>query len=238
MTKSSHPKFTIKQWAKNDRPREKLLMFGERFLSDAELLAIILGTGGRRGQSALDLARDIIQRFGSFEVMGQSGHLRWKEVTGVGPAKRAQIRAAVEIGRRMQQSISQTQNGHKIKSSADVVSCFQPKYAGLNKEIFKVIFLNSQNRILDAQYEIDGTVNYASPIIREIIQVALEYHAVSVIAIHNHPSGTVSPSEDDKRFTRNLEEACAKMQIRLLDHIILAGRLSFSFADQRLLGLK
>ena len=239
MKKSKKPKTYstsgIKSWPEEDRPREKLLRDGEHKLSNTELLAILLRTGVK-GDSAIDLARKIIGKFKTFRNMAHTDMSMWKEFKGVGKAKIAQIRAAIEIGRRFKEDEAK-ENKPKIKSSKDVSEILMPRMRDLKKEIFKVVLLNSQNMIIDIVEIAQGTVNEANPIIREILHKAIENFASAVICVHNHPSGDPSPSEEDKNFTHQLIQAGSILNIKAVDHIIIGDNTYFSFADKRLMGL-
>ena len=220
----------IRLWPIDDRPREKLLKLGEQKLSNSELLAILLSTG-TRGQSALDLSRKILEKFKTFRNMSHTDGKIWKEVRGLGPAKIAQIRAAIEIGRRFREDeVREIQP--QIKSSREVVNILMPRMRDLKIEVFKSVFLNSQNRIIEIVDIEEGTVNRASPFIREIFQKALARFAVSFICVHNHPSGDVKPSPEDRQFTRDLAETAYVLGIKLLDHLIIGDNRYYSFADQ------
>ncbi len=218
----------IKSWSKDDRPREKLLRYGEHKLSNAELLAIILRTGVK-GTSALDLARIILAKFKTFRNMSHTDKRNWKELKGLGSAKIAQIKSAIEIGRRMAEE--QHEKRIKIRSSNDAVKLLMPRLRDLKKEVFKVVMLNSQNYILEVSEITQGTVNKAAPIIREIFQSALQYFAVSIICVHNHPSGNPQPSKEDEIFTEKIVKAGKVLQIKVLDHIIIGDDTWYSFAD-------
>lgn len=208
----------IKSWPKEDRPREKLLKNGEHTLSNSELLAILLRTG-THGASALDIARNILKKFKTFRNMGHTDILDWKEFKGLGSAKIAQIRAAIEIGRRFgEETLSKKQ---KIKSAKDVVDMLMPRMRDLKKEVFKAVLLNSQNQIIEIEEITEGTVNKAAPIIREIFQKAMQYFAAAIICVHNHPSGSPEPSREDKAFTDELVAAGNVLQIKVLDHVII-----------------
>ncbi|KAF0159815.1 MAG: DNA repair protein radC [Syntrophaceae bacterium] len=219
----------IKSWPSDDRPREKLLKHGAGALSNSELLAILLRTGVA-GNSAIDLARRIIEKFGTFRNMSHTDMREWKEFKGLGPAKIAQIKAALEIGRRFREdevlSVKQ-----KIASAGDVISIIMPQMRDLKTEIFKVVYLNSNNRIIEISDAAIGTVNQAMPIVREIIHAALQKFAAAIICVHNHPSANVAPSPEDKRFTGELHAAGKLMGIKVLDHIIIGDGNYFSFAD-------
>jgi DNA repair protein RadC len=223
----------IKSWPPDDRPREKLLKRGAGALSNSELLAILLRTGVA-GNSAIDLARQIIEKFGTFRNMSHTDLREWKEFKGLGPAKIAHIKAALEIGRRFREdevlSVKQ-----KIVSAGDVISIIMPQMRDLKTEIFKVVYLNSNNRIIEISDAATGTVNQAMPIVREIIHAALQKFAAAIICVHNHPSANIAPSPEDKRFTGELHAAGKLMGIKVLDHIIIGDGNYFSFADEGLM---
>ena len=223
----------IKSWPLDDRPREKLLKKGAGALSNSELLAILLRTG-TKGTSAIDLSRKILGKFGSFRNMAHTDVRDWKDLKGLGGAKIAHIQAALEIGRRYQQEPSAT-GKQKISSAKDIVDIVMPHMRDLKTEVFKVAYLDSNNRIIDISDAAVGTVNQAMPIVREIIHSALQKFAVSIICAHNHPSGEITPSEQDKEFTRQLNEAGKFMQVRVLDHIIIGGDKYLSLADEGLM---
>lgn len=163
---------SIKNWPKDDRPREKLLKNGEHTLSNTELIAILLRSGVK-GQSAIDLSRKILSKFKTFRDMSHTDIRDWKEFKGLGQAKIAQIRAALEIGRRFRED-EVKENQPKINSSKDIVDILMPRMRDLKKEVFKVLLLNSQKRVIDIVEIIEGTVNKADPVIREIFQKALQ----------------------------------------------------------------
>lgn len=223
----------IKSWPEDDRPREKLLREGEHKLSKTELLAILLRSGVK-GQSAIDLARKILDRFKTFRSMSNADLSQWKEFKGLGIAKIAQIKAAIEIGRRFRED-EVKENQPKIESSKDVVDIVMPRMRDLKKEVFKIVLLNSQNRIIDIFDTGEGTVNKSNPIIREIFQKALQNCAVSLICAHNHPSGKTTPSTEDREFTEELFKAGKIMQVNVLDHVIIGDNEYYSFADDGVL---
>ncbi|MBU1121719.1 MAG: DNA repair protein RadC [Candidatus Omnitrophota bacterium] len=224
---------SINNWPKDDRPREKLLKYGEHTLNNSELLAILLRSGVK-GQSALDLARAILKKFKTLRDLSHTDSCDWKEFKGLGNAKIAQIKAAVEIGRRfIEEETKETKP--KITSSKDIAKIFIPRMRDLKKEIFKVLFLTSKNQIIDILEMAEGTVNQANPIIRDIFQKALQNFAVSIICAHNHPSGDPTPSTEDKEFTQQLTAAGKTLQIQMLDHIIIGNNTYFSFADKGLI---
>jgi len=220
----------ISNWPKEDRPREKLIKNGEHTLSDSELLAIILRTGVK-GQSALDLARRILHMFSSFREIGQADLRCCKGLRGLGDAKVSQIKAAIEIARRFSEEKIKEKR-IKVESSKDVIDILMPRMQDLKIEVFKVLLLNSQNRIIDIVEIEEGSVNQARPIIREVYQKALREFASSIICVHNHPSGNPSPSREDKQFTRELVAAGESLFVKCLDHIIIGNGSYFSFSDK------
>lgn len=221
---------SLRYWPQEDQPREKLLRNGEHTLSKSELLAILLRTG-TKGQSALDLARTILKSFPTFRSMSHVDISLWKSYKGLGIAKVAQIRAAIEIGRRFKEEEVKG-NQTRIDSSKDIVEILMPRMRDLKKEIMKAVFLNSQNGIIDIIEVTEGTVNQANPIIREIFQKALQQFAVSLICVHNHPSGDPAPSREDKKFTGELFSGGKILQINVLDHIIIGNDVYYSFGDE------
>ncbi len=219
----------IKNWPEEDRPREKLLKRGAGALSNSELLAILLRTG-TNGTSAIDLARKVLKKFGAFRNMVHTDSRDWKEFKGLGGAKIAHIQAALEIGRRYRQDeVSITKK--KITSVKDLVDIVMPQMRDLKTELFKVVCLDSNNRIIDILDVACGTVNRAMPIVREIIHSVLQKFAVSMICVHNHPSGDPKPSTEDRDFTRELCQAGNVMQVKILDHLIIGDNQYHSFAD-------
>jgi DNA repair protein RadC len=223
----------IKSWPEGDRPREKLLKKGAGALSNSELLAIQLRTGVK-GVSAIDLARKMLAKFGTFRNMSHSDIRDWKEFKGLGPAKIAQIKAALEIGRRFRED-EVVSTKQKIATAGDVVDIIMPQMRDLKTEVFKVVYLNSNNGIIDIADAAVGTVNQAAPIVREIIHTALQKFAASIICVHNHPSANITPSPEDKKITAELSAACNVMGIRMLDHIIIGDGNYYSFADENLI---
>ena len=221
---------SIRHWAPDDRPREKLWKNGEHSLSNAELLAILLRTG-MKGKSALDLGRELMFRFKTFQEMSRLDPVSWRQVKGLGTAKIAQVRAALEIGRRFREDVMKKERPG-INSSAQIAAVLTPRMRDMKIEVFKVVFLDSRNRIIKIDDAAHGTVNQAVPIIREIFHKALQHFSVSLICVHNHPSGSPTPSPQDCAFTRKLTEAGRVMQIAVLDHIIIGANSYYSFADE------
>ncbi len=221
---------TIKNWPEDDRPREKLLKKGAKTLSNSELLAILLRTG-INGSSAVDIARQIMKKFGSFRNMAHTDICEWKEFKGLGLAKMAHIQAALEIGRRFRE-VETSHSRQKITSANDLVEILMPQMRDLKTELFKVVYLDSNSKIIEICDVALGTVNKTIPIVREIIHSALQKFTTSLICVHNHPSGEAIPSRDDIAFTKELYQAGDLMKIEVLDHIIIGNNTFYSFADE------
>lgn len=220
----------LKEWLTTEKPREKLLKYGEHRLSKVELLAILIRSG-TKGESAIDLARKILNKFGSFRNMSNTGIREWKKIKGIGEAKICQIKAAIEIGRRfMEEEIEEEKV--KITTPQEVVKYIMPRMRDLKKEVFKILHLDAKNRIIKVEEITEGTVNQANPIIREIFTKALENFTVSIICIHNHPSGDPTPSREDREFTKKLFESGNVLGIKVFDHIIIGNNSFFSFAKE------
>ena len=220
----------IKTWPEDDRPREKLLKNGPRALSNSELLAILLRTG-TNGSTAIDIARKVMKKFGTFRNMAHTDARDWKEFKGLATAKLAHIQAALEIGRRFREDEVST-GKQKISSAKDIMDIFMPQMRDLKTEVFKVVYLDSNNRIIDITDATTGTVNHAMPIVREIIHSALQKFAVSIICVHNHPSANITPSTQDKKFTKELSDAGKLIEIKVLDHVIIGDDKYYSFSDE------
>lgn len=163
--------------------------------------------------------------------MNQTDMRDWKAFRGLGPAKLAQIQAALEIGRRFRE-IEKNDSKQKVSSAQDVVNIVMPQMRDLKTEIFKVIFLNSNNKIIEIADVASGTVNHAMPIVREIIHAALQKFAAAIICVHNHPSGNLSPSPEDIKFTQELKNAGKLLEIKMLDHIVIGDGSFYSFAEE------
>lgn len=226
-------KSAIKHWPEGDRPREKLLKKGAGALTNSELLAILLRTGVK-GTSAIELGRKIMETFGTFREMSHTDARSWKEFKGLGPAKITQIQAALEIGRRFRED-EMLNVKHKIASAQDVVNIMMPQMRDLKTEIFKVVYLNGNNRIIDIQNAATGTVNLAMPIVREIFHAALQKYAAGIICLHNHPSANITPSPEDKKITHDFVEAGKVLGVKVIDHIIIGDGNYYSFADEGLM---
>lgn len=226
-------KYSIKEWAKDDRPREKLLLKGPQSLSDSELLAILIQNGTRE-RSALDLAREVL-KLGK-DSLPELGKLNIKElmrVKGIGEAKAIILVAAMEIGRR-RQALSVLEKP-VVSSSTDVALYLQSLLRDHKHEVFAVLFLNRANKINHFEVISKGgmTGTIADP--RIILKKALEENAVSLILCHNHPSGSLRPSRSDEDLTRKIKEAASYFDIKVLDHLIVSEDGYYSFADEGIL---
>lgn len=226
-------KYSIKQWAIDDRPREKLLLKGAETLSDSELLAILIGSGNRQ-KSALDLAKEVL-KLGK-NNLPELGKITIKELTkirGIGQAKAIIIVAALEIGRR-RQALASLEKGI-INKSNDVAAYLQTILKDYRHEVFAVFFLNRANKINHFQIISEGgmTGTVADP--RIILRKALEEDAVSLILCHNHPSGSLKPSRADEELTQKIKEAARYFDIKILDHLIVSDDGYYSFADEGIL---
>jgi len=223
----------IREWPKDNRPREKLLEKGPISLSDAELLAIILRLG-RSGYSAIDLGREVLSHFGGFRPMADADLAEWRKIKGLGTAKTASLIAAVEIGRRFW--AEPTTLAASIKTADQVVAMLGPHLRDLRHEVFDVLLLNGKRRSLGTVRMDDGTVTETNTYAREIMSVALQRHAASIVLVHNHPSGDPAPSTADQELTRRAVFAGKVMDVRVQDHVIIGDSTYFSFAEQGTIG--
>ena len=225
--------YSIKQWAKDDRPREKLLLKGPETLSDSELLAILIANGTLK-RSALDLARDVLS-LGKNHLpdLGKLTVKEFMKVKGIGEAKAITIVAALEIGRRRQAMASREKT--VISSSSDVAIYLQTLLKDHRHEVFAVLFLNRANKVNHFQVISEGGITGTVADPRIILKKALEEDAVSLILCHNHPSGSLKPSRADEELTQKIKEAAKYFDIKVLDHLIVSEDGYFSFADEGLL---
>lgn len=222
----------ITDWPADDRPREKLLSKGSNALSEAELLAIFLRTG-TKGRSAVDLARDLLNHFGSLRALINADKEDFCQAKGLGEAKFVQLQAVMEVARRY--LLEDLQREHKIASAKDSQYFLMSKLRDRTQEIFACIFLDNAHQIIRYEELFTGTIDSASVYPREVVKLALKYNAAALIFAHNHPSGDVSPSIADKDITKTLQQALSLVDIRVLDHLIIGEGGSFSFAEHGLL---
>lgn len=223
----------IKQWPEGDRPREKLVSRGASYLSDSELLAIIIGSGSG-SKNALDLARELIKVFDGLEGIEAASIDELCRVRGVGEAKAIGIKAGLELGRRFSISSRQTKST-PFRTSDDVARYYLVEMKNLRKEIFKVALLNSRNRLIKTVTVSEGGLNGAVVHPREVFNPAIRESASRVILIHNHPSGDPEPSDDDINYTRRIVDAGRLMDIKVIDHLIIGDNRHYSFADEGML---
>ncbi len=224
---------SIKFLAEDDRPREKFVLKGRNSLSDAELLAIIMGSGNRE-DSAVELARKILVSVGNnwhnLSLLQISDLMKFK---GIGEAKAISICTALEIGRR--RSAQDVIEKVKIESSSDSFKILQPFLGDLQTEQFWAIFLNQNNRILGKTQLSSGGINQSVVDVRILFKTALDHFATGIVVAHNHPSGNLKPSQEDLKITKQIDEAGKLLNIQLLDHVIISQNSYFSFADESLL---
>jgi len=222
----------IADWPELERPREKLLHLGPASLSDAELLAIFLRTGVR-GKSAVDLARELLLRCGSLGALFAAKRTELAGLPGLGDAKLAQLQAVLEMARR---ALAETLRSSDALGSPGAVRDFlRLTLANREREVFLAVMLDAQNRVLACEELFRGTLTQTSVYPREVVKCALEHNAAAVIFAHNHPSGVAQPSQADELLTRNLKEALALVEVKVLDHFIVAGSQAISFAERGLL---
>ena len=219
----------ISDWPPAERPRERLLAKGAKALSDAELLAVILRTG-IRGKSAVELGRDLLARFkGIAGIFGAD----LANVKGLGPAKRAQFEAAMELARRS--NVERLSSETALTSPGAVRDYLRLAIATREHEVFVCLWLDAQHRVIASEELFRGTLTQTSVYPREIVKAGLKANAAAVIFAHNHPSGVAQPSQADELLTRNLKEALGLVDIKVLDHFIVAGHQTLSFAERGLL---
>lgn len=230
---SEYKKLNIKDWAAEDRPREKLLSQGERALTDAELIAILIGSGNL-DETAVELSRRILSSVNNnLNELGRKGIEYLKTFKGIGEAKAVAILAAIELGRRRKEAeVFETQ---KITGSKDVADFFMPLLGDLNHEEFWILLLDRANKIKDHFMLSQGGITGTVIDVRLILKRALDNGAVSMILCHNHPSGTMRASDADLKITKKIKQAAQVMDISLLDHIIVGQNSYYSFADEGIL---
>jgi len=219
---------SICQWPVSERPREKLLKRGPQTLSDAELLAIFLRTGCK-GCSAVDLARDLLVRFGSLRSLLEASETDFCAAPGLGPAKYAQLQATLELGRR--HLGEQLKRETVFSEPATVRKYLSAKLREHKREVFACLFLDTRHRLILYEELFYGTIDGANVHPREVVRRALTCHAAAVILAHNHPSGVAEPSRADEAITQRLIEALQLVEIRVLDHFIIGDGSPWSFAE-------
>jgi len=222
----------ITDWPASERPREKLIELGAEALSDAELLAIFLRVGVT-GKSAVDLARDLLTQFGSLNGIFAATEHELSQVHGIGTSKYVQLQAIFEMSRRALNE--QLQQRDVFKSPQQVRAYLVLKLGILTREVFTVLFLDTQNQLVATEEMFTGTLTQTSVYPREVVKRALHHNAASVIFAHNHPSGIAQQSQADELLTKQLKQALALIDVRVLDHFIVAGNNTLSFSERGLL---
>lgn len=225
--------FSIKNWSEDDRPREKLLKKGRTALSDAELIAILISSGSRE-ESAVSLSQRILAS--AENNLNQLGKLTIKDLMqfkGIGEAKAITIAAALELGRRRR--AGEALNRKKITSSQSVFELMQPIIGELPHEEFWVVYLNNSNKVLQTSQLSKGGITGTLVDVRLAFKNALQLGAVAIILAHNHPSGTLKPSQPDIKLTQKLKTAGESLDIKVLDHLIITEKAYFSFADESMM---
>lgn len=226
-----HRKTGIKSWRVEERPREKLMERGISALTDAELIAILLGSGAEN-QTAVDLAKQILDKFGSVNNIAKRSIEELQSIHGIGPVKAISVVTAFELGRRKQQQV------HKPKSfrtSNDVAHYLQPKFQDLSYEVFHVLYLSQSNAIKSEKTISKGGVSSTIIDVRIIVKEAINTLSSGIILCHNHPSGNLKPSAADKAITKKIQEAAKMFDVNVIDHIIVGTTGHFSFADNMLM---
>lgn len=225
--------YSIKQWAKDDRPREKLRLKGAETLSDAELIAILIHNGTRQ-RSAVDLARELLGKSkNNINELGKLSIRDFMKIKGIGEAKAITVAAALELGRRRQANLGLEKA--VITDSNSIARYLQARYRDHKNEVFVVVFLNRANKINHIEEISSGGITGTVADPRIILKKALQEDAVSIILCHNHPSGSLKPSKADEELTVKIIEAARFLDIRVLDHIIVSDEGYFSFADEGLM---
>ena len=223
----------ITDWAVEERPREKLITKGTSSLGNAELLGILISSG-KKGKSAVDLGRELLQMVNNnLNSLGKLSIAELRKIKGIGPARAVTIAAALELGRR--RKLAEAEELNQVRSSGDVAGIFQPLLADLPHEEFWVLFLNRSNRVINRMKLSQGGISGTVTDVRMIMKQAIENLASGIIVCHNHPSGNLNPSESDTKITGKIKDAGNMIDIQLLDHIIIYGKEYYSFADNGLL---
>lgn len=218
----------ITDWPEELRPRERLIKHGPHALSDAELLAVFLRVGVT-GKSAVDLGRDMVGHFGSLNAMFSATLTDFSVINGLGPAKFAQLQAVLELARRA--LTEELQAGVTLSSPLAVKQYLQLLIGGKQYESFAVLFLDVKNRLIASEELFRGTLTHASVYPREVVKAALAHNAAGIVLAHNHPSGAPEPSAADHTLTQTLKQTLALVDVRVLDHFVVAGRSVYSFAE-------
>ncbi len=219
----------IKEWAEDDRPREKMITQGAAALSPAELLAILINTG-TSSKSAIDLAKELLSKNdNSLHLLSRMTLKDLQQVKGIGPAKAVIIKAALELAVKKE---AESFMRDAISSGKDVVAYLQKRLQHEHREHFIVIYLNKRNRVISHEIHSSGGISGTVVDIKLVMQKALEERASSLILCHNHPSGNTRPSNDDRSLTKKIQEAAKLFDIKVIDHLIVSDEGYYSFADE------
>ena len=230
MMKNETSYFSIKDWAEEDRPREKLMLKGKESLSDTELIAILIGSGSRN-LSAVELSKQILHNYNNdLNQLGRLTITDFQKFKGIGEAKAISIIAALELGRRRQ--LTDVKDRPKITSSNDAYNCLYSIMEDLNHEVFKILILNRNNQVTRIEDISVGGVAGTVVDPKIIFKKALDANASSIILSHNHPSGNLKPSQADISITKRIVSAGNTLEIRVLDHLIISDKGYFSFLDE------
>ncbi|MBT8299633.1 MAG: DNA repair protein RadC [Maribacter sp.] len=225
--------FSIKHWSDADKPREKMVRKGQAVLSDAELIAILIGSGSKN-ESAVELSKRILASANNnLNELGKLTIRQLMQFKGIGEAKAVTIAAALEIGRRRRGE--EAQKITKIASSKDAFELLQPAMGELPHEEFWIVYLNNSNRVMHTAQLSKGGITGTLVDVRLVMKQALELGTVALILAHNHPSGGLKPSEADRLITEKLKKAAVALDIKVLDHLIITQKDYFSFADENIL---
>ncbi len=222
----------MESWPPEQKPRERLLALGAQALSDAELIALILHTG-MRGKTAVELARDVLEHAGGLARLLECHPDRLQQVPGLGPAKAAQLAAVTSIVQRA--LFERMRRSDHLCSPASVRDYLRLNLGGRQREVFVVLYLDAQNRVIALEELFSGTLTQTSVFPREVVRYALLHNAAAVIFAHNHPSGIAEPSRADELLTQTLRHALALVDVKVLDHFIVGGDSALSFAERGLL---
>lgn len=225
--------FTVHDLPKTERPRERLKKFGAEALSAQELLAIIIGRGSPK-QSVMKIAQELLTTFGSIEAISNATIEQLDAVTGIGPAKAMQIKACFELAKRKNLEPENNQDAY-IETPKDVVNIISKELADKTKEHFKIIMLNTRNKVIGVSGISIGTLNASLVHPREVFKAAIDHCSASIILVHNHPSGDPEPSDDDLIMTKRLVDSGKLVGIEVIDHIIIGKDGYYSFKDKKLL---
>jgi len=220
---------SIKNWPEAERPREKLIARGANALTDAELLALLLRTG-HRGRDALEVARDLLARYGGLRALLAAEPRALCDACGVGPAKYAELQAAAELGRRqMGEGLAR---GAPLTDPEATRRFLIGRLRDLPHEVFACLYLDNRHRVIAFEELFRGTLDGASVHPREVVKATLRHNAAALILAHNHPSGVAEPSDADRLITRRLREALGLVDVRVLDHFVVGDGYAVSFAER------